>query len=133
MKNIVETAISAKGFKTLVTAVKAADLVEALSAKGPYTVFAPTDKAFEKIPKKTLEAILKDKKKLTDILTYHVVSGKVMSSDVVKLKSAKTLQGGKLEIDAKHGVKINNASVIQADIDTSNGVIHVIDTVLIPE
>lgn len=132
-KNIVETAIEAGSFQTLVTAVKAAGLVETLSSPGPFTVFAPTDEAFSKLPKETLDAVLADKEKLTAILTYHVVSGKVMSSDVVNLKEAATVQGGKLTIDISDGVKINNANVIETDIETSNGVIHVIDTVLLPQ
>jgi len=131
-KNIVETAIEAGSFQTLVAAVEAAGLVETLSGTGPFTVFAPTDEAFSKIPKETLEAILADKEKLSAILTYHVVSGKVMASDVVNIKEAETVQGGKLSIDATNGVKINDANVIKPDIETSNGVIHVIDTVLLP-
>lgn len=132
-KNIVETAIEAGSFKTLVTAVQVAELVETLSGPGPFTVFAPTDEAFAKLPKETLEAVLADKEKLTAILTYHVVSGKVMSSDVVNLKEATTLQGGKLSIDTSNGVMVNDANVVKTDIETSNGVIHVIDTVLLPQ
>ncbi|MFM7088362.1 MAG: fasciclin domain-containing protein [Candidatus Paceibacterota bacterium] len=132
-KNIIETAIEAGSFQTLVTAVKAAGLVETLSSPGPFTVFAPTDEAFSKLPKETLDAVLADKEKLTAILTYHVVSGKVMASDVINLKEAATVQGGKLTIDISDGVKINNANVIKTDIETSNGVIHVIDTVLLPQ
>jgi len=132
MKNIVETAIEAGSFKTLVAAVQAADLVGTLSSKGPFTVFAPTDEAFAKLPKGTVESLLKDKKKLTSILTYHVVSGKVMSKDVMNLKKAKTVQGQDIMIDTKSGVKVNNANVVKADIETSNGVIHVIDTVILP-
>lgn len=132
-KNIVETAVSAGSFKTLVTAVQAAGLVETLSGPGPFTVFAPTDEAFAKLPKETLDAVLADKEKLTAILTYHVVSGKVMASDVVNLKEATTVQGGKLSIDTSNGVKVGSANVVQTDIETSNGVIHVIDTVLIPQ
>ncbi|NIO44135.1 MAG: fasciclin domain-containing protein [Candidatus Aenigmarchaeota archaeon] len=131
-KNIVETAINAGSFKTLVKAVKAAKLVETLSGKGPFTVFAPTDKAFRKLPKGTIKKLLKDKNKLTAVLTYHVVSGKVMASDVLKLKSAKTVQGGRVKFDTADGVKVNNANVVKADIKTSNGVIHVIDKVLLP-
>jgi uncharacterized surface protein with fasciclin (FAS1) repeats len=132
MKNIVETAIDAGSFKTLVAAVEAADLVDTLTSKGPFTVFAPTDEAFAKLPKGTVESLLKDKAKLTSILTYHVVSGKVMSKDVMNLKKAKTVQGQDINIDTKSGVKINNANVVTADIETSNGVIHVIDTVILP-
>lgn len=132
MKNIVETAIAAGSFKTLVAAVEAAGLVETLTGKGPFTVFAPTDEAFAKLPKGTVESLLKDKAKLTSILTYHVVSGKVMSKDVMNLKKAKTVQGQDINIDTKSGVKVNNANVVKADIETSNGVIHVIDTVILP-
>lgn len=116
MKNIVETAVEAGSFKTLVTAVQAAGLVETLSGVGPFTVFAPTDDAFAKIPKETLDAVLADKDKLTAILTYHVVSGKVMASDVVGLNSAKTVQGGEVKIDTENGVIINNAKVVKADV-----------------
>lgn len=133
MKNIVETAIEAGQFNTLVAAVKAAGLVETLSGKGPFTVFAPNDAAFDKIPKATLDGLLKDKAKLTAVLTYHVVSGKVMAKDVMKMKSAKTLQGGSLTIDTSDGVKVDGAKVIQADIEVSNGVCHMIDTVLMPK
>ena len=133
MKNIVETAIESGQFNTLVAAVKAAGLVETLSGKGPFTVFAPNDAAFAKIPKATLDGLLKDKAKLTAVLTYHVVSGKVMAKDVMKMKSAKTLQGGSLTIDTSDGVKVDGAKVIQADIEVSNGVCHVIDTVLMPK
>ena len=132
MKNIVETAIDAGSFKTLVAAVEAADLVDTLTSEGPFTVFAPTDEAFAKLPKGTVESLLKDKAKLTSILTYHVVSGKVMSKDVMNLKKAKTVQGQDINIDTKSGVKVNNANVVKADIETSNGVIHVIDTVILP-
>lgn len=129
--DIVDTAVAAK-FTTLVTAVKAAGLVDALKGEGPFTVFAPTDEAFAKLPKGTLEALLKDKEKLKAVLLYHVVSGKVTAEQVVKLESAKTLQGGSVKINAADGVKINDSKVIKADVMTSNGVIHVIDTVLIP-
>jgi uncharacterized surface protein with fasciclin (FAS1) repeats len=133
-KDIVETAVGAGQFKTLVTAVKEAGLVETLKGKGPFTVFAPTDEAFAKIPKETLNAVLKDKKKLTSILTYHVVPGKVMAADVVKLKSAKTVNGQELTIAVKNGeVMVDNAKVIKTDIKCSNGVIHVIDTVVMPK
>lgn len=132
MKNIVETAVEAGSFKTLVTAVQAAGLVETLSGVGPFTVFAPTDEAFAKIPEETLQAVLKDKEKLTAILTYHVVSGKVMASDVMGLNSAKTVQGGEVKIDTVNGVMINDAKVVTSDIECTNGVIHIIDTVLMP-
>ncbi len=131
-KNIVETAIAAGSFSTLVSAVQAADLVETLSGPGPFTVFAPTDEAFAKLPAGTLEALLDDKAKLASILTYHVVAGKVMAADVVKMTSAKTVQGQTVTIDTSNGVMVNNAKVVTTDIETSNGVIHVIDTVLIP-
>ena len=131
-KNIVETAIEAGSFKTLVTAVKAAGLVETLSGKGPFTVFAPTDAAFAKIPAETIQNLLKDKPKLTAVLTYHVVPGKVMAADVVKLKKAKTVQGQEITIDTTVGVKVNNAKVTKTDIDCTNGVIHIIDTVIMP-
>ena len=132
MKNIVETAMGNPMFSTLVTAVKVADLVETLSGAGPFTVFAPTNDAFAKIPATTLAAVLADKAKLTSILTYHVVSGKVMSADVAKITEATTVQGEKVKIDASNGVMINDAKVVTADIECTNGVIHVIDTVLMP-
>lgn len=132
-KDIVDTAIGAGQFKTLVTAVKAAELVDTLKGDGPFTVFAPTDEAFAKIPKDKLEALLKDKKALAAVLTYHIVSGKVMAADVVKLDSAKTVQGKSLAIVAKDGkVIINGINVVKTDIICKNGVIHVIDAVLLP-
>ena len=132
MSNIVETAVSAGMFKTLVQAVQAAGLVETLSGQGPFTVFAPDDDAFAKLPAGTVESLLKDIPRLKDILTYHVVAGKVMSTDVAGLPSAKTVQGRELRIDTKHGVKVNDAMVTKADLETDNGVIHIIDSVLIP-
>lgn len=132
MKTIVEIAAGASQFKTLVKAVTAAGLVDTLQGSGPFTVFAPTDEAFAKLPAGTVEGLLKDLPKLKSILTYHVVPGKVLAKDVAGLKSAKTVQGGDLRVDASNGVKINNAKVAQADIEASNGVIHVIDTVLMP-
>lgn len=133
-KDIVDTAISAGSFTTLVTAVQAAGLVETLKGEGPFTVFAPTDEAFAKLPAGTLEALLQDKAKLTAILTYHVVPGKVLASDVVKLDWATTVQGQKVQIKASgNGVMIDNANVVKTDIETSNGVIHVIDSVILPE
>lgn len=135
-KDIVDTAVDAGSFKTLVAAVKAADLVETLKGKGPFTVFAPTDEAFEKVGKEKIEELLKDKKALAAILTYHVIAGKVMAEDAVKLdgKAAKTVNGKKVEITVKDGkVYLNGkAAVIKADIKTSNGVIHVIDAVILP-
>ena len=132
MPNIVEVAVAAGSFKTLVAAVTAASLGETLSGPGPFTVFAPTDDAFAKLPAGTVDGLLKDIPTLTKILTYHVISGKVMAADAAKLTSATTVQGGEIKIDASHGVKINDATVVTADIDASNGVIHVIDTVLMP-
>ena len=132
-KDIVDTAVGAGKFTTLVTAVKAAGLVETLKGDGPFTVFAPTDEAFAKIPKAKLEALLKDKHALAAVLTYHVVPGKVMAADVVKLDSATTAQGKAVKISAADGkVKVNGATVVKADIACTNGVIHVIDTVLMP-
>lgn len=130
--DIVDTAVAAGSFKTLVKAVQAAGLVETLKGEGPFTVFAPTDEAFAKLPPGTLDALLKDKAKLQAVLTYHVVPGKVMAADVAKVKTAKTVQGQNLAIDTSNGVKVGNANVVKTDIVTSNGVIHVIDTVLIP-
>ena len=133
MKNLVETAIEAGNFKTLVKAVQEADLVDTLSSEGPFTVFAPTDDAFAKLPEGTIESLLKDKEKLTNILTYHVVPDKVMSDDVIKIKNAKTVNGKELTIDSDNVVKIDDATVIKTDIECSNGVIHIIDSVLLPE
>jgi len=133
LKNIVDTAVDAGSFKTLVKAVKAAGLVQTLSGPGPFTVFAPTDDAFAKLPAGTVEGLLKDKKKLTAVLTYHVVSGKVMVADVVKLRSAKTVQGQELSINTRDGVKVDGAKVIKTDIQCTNGVIHVIDSVILPK
>lgn len=132
-KDIVDTAVAAGSFKTLATALQAAGLVETLKGAGPFTVFAPTDEAFAKIPKADLDALLKDKAKLTAVLTYHVVAGKVMAADVVKLKTAKTVQGGLVTIDTTAGVTVNGAKVVKTDIGASNGVIHVIDTVILPK
>ena len=132
MADIVDTAVAAGSFKTLVTAVKAAGLVNTLKSKGPFTVFAPNDEAFAKLPKSTVDDLLKDIPKLKAVLTYHVVSGKVMSADVAKMNRAKTVQGQEVKIDVSNGVRINDAKVIKADIVTDNGVIHVIDKVLMP-
>ena len=132
MADIVDTAVNAGSFSTLVAAVKAANLVDTLKGEGPFTVFAPTDEAFAKLPAGTVDALLKDVPKLTKILTYHVVSGKVMAADVTKLKSATTVEGSDVKIDASSGVKINDSTVTTADVAADNGVIHVIDTVLIP-
>jgi len=132
--DIVETAVAAGSFKTLATALQAAGLVEILKGAGPFTVFAPTDEAFAKLPKGTVEALLKDKAMLTKVLTYHVVAGEVPASEVVKLKSAKTVQGQDVSIMVMDGkVMVGNAHVVKADVKASNGVIHVIDTVLMPK
>jgi len=133
-KDIVDTAVAAGSFKTLAKALDAAGLIPTLKGAGPFTVFAPTDEAFAKLPAGTLEALLKDKAKLTAVLTYHVVPGKVMAADVVKLKDAKTVQGQSIKIDTSMGgVKVNGANVIKTDIVASNGVIHVIDSVILPK
>ena len=130
--DIVDTAVSAGSFKTLAAALQAAGLVETLKGKGPFTVFAPTDEAFAKLPAGTVEALLKDIPKLKAILTYHVVAGQVEAKDVVKLAKATTVNGQDLTIGTSDGVTINDAKVIKADIQAKNGVIHVIDTVLLP-
>lgn len=133
-KDIVETAVAAGSFKTLATALTEAGLIETLKGKGPFTVFAPTDEAFAKLPKGTLEALLKDKEKLKAILLYHVVSGNVGSADVVKLTSAKTVNGQSVAIKVEGGkVKVDGATVVTADVKASNGVIHVIDSVILPK
>jgi transforming growth factor-beta-induced protein len=135
-KDIVDTAVGAGSFKTLVAAVQAAGLVDTLKGKGPFTVFAPTDEAFAKLPKGTVEDLLKpeNKAKLVAVLTYHVVPGKVMAADVVKLKEAKTVQGQSVKIVVADGkVKVDAANVVKTDIETSNGVIHVIDAVILPK
>jgi uncharacterized surface protein with fasciclin (FAS1) repeats len=132
MADIVDTAVNAGDFTTLVAAVKAADLVDTLKAKGPFTVFAPTDAAFAKLPEGTVDELLKDTPKLKKILTYHVVSGKVMAADAKKLKSATTVEGSDVKINASKGVKVNDSTVTTADVAADNGVIHIIDTVLMP-
>lgn len=131
-KDIVDTAVAAGKFNTLATALKAAGLIETLKGPGPFTVFAPTDEAFAKIPKADLDALLKDKAKLTAVLTYHVVSGKVMAKDV-KAGKVKTVQGSELTLGTTGGVTVDGAKVVQADIAASNGVIHVIDSVVLPK
>lgn len=136
MKDIVDTAVGAGKFSTLVAAVKAADLVETLKGPGPFTVFAPTDEAFAKLPKGTVEDLLKpqNKAKLVAILTYHVLPSKVMAADIAGKKTdAKTVQGTVIAVDAMAGVKVNGATVVTADVAASNGVIHIIDTVLLPK
>jgi len=131
--DLITTATAAGSFKTLVTAISAAGLTDALKGQGPFTVFAPTDAAFAKLPAGTLDSLLKDKAKLTEILKYHVVPGKVTAADVSKLTSAKTLEGQDLKIATKDGVTVNGAKVVTADVMASNGVIHVIDQVLVPQ
>jgi uncharacterized surface protein with fasciclin (FAS1) repeats len=133
-QDIVDTAVAAGNFKTLVAAVKAAGLVETLKGAGPFTVFAPTDEAFAKLPEDAIYSLLQPDSKdtLTSILTYHVVPGKVMAADVAGLTSAKTVNGKSVTIDSSHGVKIDGATVITADVVCDNGVIHVIDTVMLP-
>jgi uncharacterized surface protein with fasciclin (FAS1) repeats len=131
-KDIVDTAVAAGNFKTLAAALKAGDLISTLKGKGPFTVFAPTDEAFAKIPKAELDALLKDKAKLKSVLTYHVVSGKVMSTDL-KAGNVKTVQGSDVMITTMGGAMVNNAKVVAADVAADNGVIHAIDTVLMPK
>jgi uncharacterized surface protein with fasciclin (FAS1) repeats len=138
MADIVDTAVAAGNFNTLVTAVKAAGLVDTLKSKGPFTVFAPTDDAFAKLPKGTVEGLLKDVPKLKAVLTYHVVSGKVMAAEVSKMKKVKTVQGQELKIDAAKwhlhkNIKVNDANIVKPDLVVDNGVCHVIDKVLIPK
>jgi uncharacterized surface protein with fasciclin (FAS1) repeats len=138
MADIVDTAVAAGNFKTLVTAVKAAGLVDTLKGKGPFTVFAPTDDAFAKLPKGTVEGLLKDVPKLKAVLTYHVVPGKVLAAEVSKLKTVKTVQGQELKIDAAKwhlhkNIKVNDANIVKPDLVVDNGVCHVIDKVLIPK
>lgn len=135
-KDIVDTAVAAGDFKTLATALQAAGLVDTLKGPGPFTVFAPTDEAFAKLPAGTVEDLLKpeNKEKLASILTYHVVAGKIMAQDVVKLHEAKTVNGQDVKITVDDGkVMVNNANVIKTDIQCTNGVIHVIDAVLLPQ
>jgi uncharacterized surface protein with fasciclin (FAS1) repeats len=134
--DIVATAVAAGQFKTLAAALQAAGLVDTLKGPGPFTVFAPTDEAFAKLPKGTVEDLLKpeNKAKLTAVLTYHVVPGKVMASDVVKVTEAKTVQGGSLKVSSMDGkVMVDKAHVVKTDIAASNGVIHVIDSVMMPK
>ena len=134
-KNIVETAVQSGKFNTLVAALKAAGLVNTLNGKGPFTVFAPSDTAFSKLPAGTVDGLLmpENKAKLVSILAYHVIPGKVMAGDIAGKKiSVKTVQGSKISVDAMYGVKINDSTVVIADIAATNGVIHVIDKVLIP-
>ncbi|ASP37124.1 Nex18 symbiotically induced protein [Labrenzia sp. VG12] len=135
-KDIVDTAVGAGSFNTLVAAVQAAGLVDTLKGDGPFTVFAPTDEAFAKLPEGTVENLLKpeNKDQLIAVLTYHVVPGKVMSSDIAGKKAeVASVQGGEISVDATDGVKVDNATVVAADVEASNGVIHVIDTVILPQ
>ena len=132
MPDIVDTAMTAGTFTTLVAAVTAAGLDTALKSPGPFTVFAPSDDAFSKLPSGTVESLLQDILTLRKILEYHVVSGKIMAADVVKLDKATTVEGSDVKIDASNGVKINDAIVVTPDVEADNGVIHVIDSVLLP-
>jgi uncharacterized surface protein with fasciclin (FAS1) repeats len=132
-KDIVDTAVQAGTFTTLARALTAAGLVDTLKGPGPFTVFAPTDEAFARLPEGTLAALLADKAKLTEVLTYHVVPGTVMAADVVKLSGARTVQGQSVRISTMGGVKVNDANVVKTDVVASNGVIHVIDAVILPE
>lgn len=132
MADIVETAVNAGNFKTLVKAVEAAELVDILKSPGPYTVFAPTDEAFANLPEGTLESLLQDIPKLKRILTYHVAFGDVRAEDLVQIEEAETVEGSIVAIDSTDGIKVNDANVVKSDILADNGVVHVIDTVLIP-
>ena len=133
MPTIVDVAVQAGKFNTLVQAVQAAGLVETLSGEGPFTVFAPTDEAFAQIPAETLQAVLADKEKLTAILTYHVVPGKLMAADVVRSTQLQTAQGQSITVSTEGGVRVDDANVVQTDIEADNGVIHVIDKVIMPK
>ena len=133
MPTIVDIAVQAGSFKTLVQAVQAAGLVETLSGEGPFTVFAPTDEAFAQIPAETLQAVLANKEQLTAILTYHVVSGKLMAADVVRSTQLQTVQGQSITVSTEGGVRVDDANVVQTDIEADNGVIHVIDKVIMPK
>lgn len=133
MQNIVKTALSAGTFKTLVKALESAGLVDALSERGPFTVFAPSDEAFAKIPKETLESLLADKEQLTSVLKYHVASGMIYSKDITHPIDCRTLEGESLHVRTDKGVMVNSAHVVTPDIKCENGVIHVIDTVLLPK
>lgn len=133
MPTIVDIAVQAGSFNTLVQAVQAAGLVETLSGEGPFTVFAPTDEAFAQIPQDTLQAVLANKEQLTAILTYHVVPGKLMAADVVRNSQLQTAQGQSITVSTEGGVKVDDANVVQTDIEADNGVIHVIDKVIMPK
>ena len=132
MADLVETAVNAGNFNTLVKAVETADLVEILKSPGPYTVFAPTDEAFAKLPEGTIESLLQDIPKLKKILTYHVAFGDVRAEDLMQIEEAETFEGSIVAIDSSDGIKVNDANVLTTDILADNGVIHVIDAVLIP-
>ena len=131
MANLLEAAQQA-GFKTLLQAIEATELTEILKSPGPYTVFAPTDEAFAKLPEGTLESLLQDIPKLKRIVAYHVASGDVRAEDLMEIQEAETIEGSILAIDSSNGIKVNDASVVKSDVLTDNGVIHVIDAVLIP-
>lgn len=132
MKNLVETAIEAGIFKTLIKVIQESGLFDILSKEGPYTIFAPTDEAFSKLPSGTMDNLFQDKEKLTDILTYHVVQDKIMSNDVIKLKKADTINGKQIKIRTDNRVKIDEANIIKTNIECTNGIIHIIDQVLLP-
>ena len=132
MADLIETAVSAGNFTTLIKAIESADLVDILKSEGPFTVFAPTDEAFSKLPQETLDALLQDIPKLKRILTYHVAFGDVREEDLKQIEEAATVEGSIVAIEVSNGIKVNDANVLQTDILTDNGVIHVIDGVLIP-
>ncbi len=133
MKNLVQTAIAEGNFKTLIRVIQETGLVDILSVEGPFTIFAPTDQAFAKLPKGTMEKLLKDKEKLTEILTYHVILDRVMVKQVLTIRKANTVNGKDLSINIKNGVKIDKANIIKTDIECINGILHIIDEVLIPK
>ena len=133
MRNLIETAIAVGNFKTLISVIQEIDLIDTLSSEGPYTIFAPNDDAFSKISTETFEDLLIDKEKLTEILTYHIIPNIIMSNQVNKIKNARTVNGKEIKIKAGDPVKIDNATVIEKDLECSNGVIHIIDKVLIPK
>jgi uncharacterized surface protein with fasciclin (FAS1) repeats len=133
MRNLVETAMEEGNFKILINAIQEAGLIDTLRNEGPFTIFAPTDEAFAKLPSGTMESLLKDKEKLTEFLTCHVVQEKVMTNDVRKITNAKTVNGKNISIDKSEGVKVDNARIVKPDIECSNGVIHVIEKVILPD
>ena len=132
MKNLVETAINEGTFKTLIIALRESGLYDILRSGGPYTIFAPTDEAFSKLPDGTIEKLMKDKEKLTDIITYHLIANRIFSNEVISLQKANTINGKQVKIKAGNNVKIDNARIIKSDIKCTNGVIHIIDEVLLP-